>query len=88
MSNVKKYLEVSPYQVDGGEKIGKIPSLISISDLRDLGHPESYPKIIRAKCEDCVGGEKSEIRKCVQFSCPLWPIRMGINPFHTKRKRK
>jgi hypothetical protein len=79
-----RFLEPSPFDGDRGEKIGIDPRKFSASDLRDLGHPESYPKIIRAKCLDCCGGQPSEVRKCVLIDCPLWPVRMGVNPFHRK----
>ena len=34
-------------------------------------------KAIRAKCIDCMGGDKSEVRKCTAVKCPLFPFRMG-----------
>lgn len=34
-------------------------------------------KAIRAKCIDCMGGDKSEVRKCTAVNCPLFPFRMG-----------
>lgn len=77
------FLRVSPHEADGGEIIAKSPSEIPLADLRTLGHPESPIKAIRAKCRDCVHSD-SEVRKCVQTSCPLWPFRMGRNPFHGK----
>ncbi len=79
-----RFLEPSPYADDGGEKIGIDPRKIPVSDLRDLGHPESYPKIIRAICLACVY-TPSEIRKCVMYDCPAWPVRMGVNVFHRSR---
>ena len=79
-----RFLEPSPYPADGGEFVGMDPRLLSVSNLRDLGHPKSYPKIIRAKCLDCCGDQPSEVRKCVMVDCPLWPLRMGVNPFHRK----
>lgn len=80
------YLEKSPYEADAGENIGKLPGSLSKSELRALGHPESPPKAIRAKCLDCVGQQPSEVRKCVATGCPLWPYRMGRNPFHGRAK--
>lgn len=80
------YLKVSPYENDAGNLIGKQPSEISKEDLQALGHPESPIKAIRAKCVDCSGGIESEARKCVQHSCPLWPMRMGRNPFHARAR--
>lgn len=80
-------LETSPFEADRGEKIGIDPRKFSASELRGLGHPESYPKIIRAKCLDCCGQQPSEVRKCVCTDCALWPVRMGVNPFHQKGGR-
>lgn len=82
-----KYLKVSPHTDDLGNLIGKQPSEISLSDLQDLGHPKSLTKVIRAKCKDCCAGYEAEIRKCVQYDCPLWPFRMGKNPFHGRSKQ-
>jgi hypothetical protein len=80
------YLEPSPFSVDKGNLIGKDPREISKSDLEALGHPKSYPKIIRAYCLECCSGQEAEVRKCVSFDCPMWPVRMGRNPFHARAK--
>lgn len=80
------YLEVSPYEADGGEKVGSNPTSISKRELQALGHPESPIKAIRAKCLDCCGGQVAEARKCTATGCPLWPFRMGKNPFHARAK--
>ncbi len=79
-----RFLEPSPYASDRGELVGVDPRKIPVSDLRALGHPESYPKIIRAICLACVY-TPSEIRKCVMYDCPAWPVRMGSNVFHKGR---
>lgn len=84
----KRYFEPSPYASDGDFYVGKDPRRISIDVLRGLGLPESYPKAIRAKCLDCSGGNDAEVRKCVCTNCPLWPLRMGVNPFHRKAKSR
>jgi len=42
-------------------------------------------RAIRAKCFDCSGGQPSEIRSCPIMDCPLYPFRLGKNPF-SKRK--
>ena len=34
-------------------------------------------KAIRAKCIDCCGGDKKEVRLCTCVKCPLYPYRMG-----------
>jgi len=85
---VSKYLKVSPSKEDAGNLIGKLPSEIPVSDLRELGHPEKVMKVIRAKCIDCCSGYESEVRKCVAYDCPLWPMRMGKNPFYGKKKKQ
>lgn len=35
---------------------------------------------IRAKCLDCCGGQRDEVRKCLISRCPLYQFRMGSNP--------
>ncbi|MBI1302049.1 MAG: hypothetical protein GC137_10430 [Alphaproteobacteria bacterium] len=41
-------------------------------------------KVMREKCLDCCAQQSSEVRLCAVKSCPLWPYRMGKDPF---RKR-
>lgn len=38
-------------------------------------------KAIRAKCLECSGDNSAEVRNCVIPSCPLYPYRMGKNPY-------
>ena len=83
---VSSYLETSPYTVDAGEKIGKIPTKISKVALKALQAPSTPIKAIRARCLDCSGGQHSEVRKCVAFDCPSWAYRMGDNPFDKRSK--
>lgn len=42
-------------------------------------------KAIRLKCVDCSGGSRSEVALCVIPDCPLYPYRMGRNPFRQAR---
>lgn len=42
-------------------------------------------KIIREKCLDCCVHKPSEVRLCSIKTCPLWPYRMGKNPFHLRK---
>jgi hypothetical protein len=44
-------------------------------------------KVIRAKCLDCCCGSAAEVRRCHLKHCPLWPYRMGENPFARPRGR-
>lgn len=76
------FLEPSPYEADGGHLVGRDPRQIPMADIRQLQHPESPIKSIRAKCIDCSGGNAAEARKCTAVNCALWPMRMGTNIFH------
>lgn len=78
------YLAPSPHQDDRGFKIGRKPQEITVADLQALGGPQSPIRAIRAKCIDCSAGNAAEVRKCVAYSCALWPFRMGRNPFWGK----
>ena len=46
----------------------------------------SLIEAIRAECIDCCGGHISEIELCPFIKCPLYPFRMGKNPFRAKRE--
>lgn len=80
----EEFLVPSPIREDGGHQIGRLPSEIPIDVLRTLRVPENPVKAIRAKCIDCSGANAAEVRKCVAVGCPLWPFRMGKNPFWGK----
>ncbi len=82
MINRTHFLEPSPYDADDGNLIGRDPRQIPLAELRQLQHPESPIKAIRAACIDCSGSNAAEARKCVLVNCPLWPLRMGVSPFH------
>jgi hypothetical protein len=70
------------YENVAGEKIGRDPREMDISDLNALGHGKTpLLKAIRAKCLDCCCDQPSEVRKCTAFGCALWPFRMNANPF-------
>ena len=71
-----------------GISIGKNPLDMDISELKAGGH-EDIPlaKTIRKKCLDCAGFQHAEVRKCVAFKCPLWPHRMGKNPFLADKRK-
>ncbi len=69
-------------QYQNGHLIGKNPLTSDVNLLKDAGHEQSpIGKIIRKKCLDCCGFQQGEVRKCVCTACPLWPYRMGKNPF-------
>ena len=79
--SIHPLLEVSPYDADAGNLIGRDPREISAEDFASHLHDaRTGLSAIRAKCLDCCGGFSSEVRKCVQHDCPLWPLRMGSKP--------
>jgi hypothetical protein len=50
--------------------------------LEALGRPRiARGEAIRAKCLDCCCGSPSEVRRCAALDCPLWPFRMGTDPY-------
>jgi hypothetical protein len=42
-------------------------------------------RAIRANCLECSGGNQAEVRSCVISTCPLFPYRMGKNPYRKPR---
>ena len=78
-------LEISPFEADGGELIGRRPEDVP-SEILALYYREKNPlKALRARCLDCCCGSATEVRKCVSIDCPSWPFRLGKNPFRQKR---
>lgn len=45
-------------------------------------------KAIRDYCLWCSGDSKSEVRKCISTSCPLWRFRMGNEDVFASGKRQ
>ena len=43
-------------------------------------------KAIREKCLDCCCYQLAEVRECGAERCPLYPFRMGKNPYRIKRQ--
>lgn len=43
-------------------------------------------KAIREKCLECSNGQPSEVKYCPVEKCPLYPFRLGKNPFRQKRE--
>ena len=80
----RDFLEISRFQTDEGELIGKHPIEVP-SDILGLKFRAQNPlKAIREKCLDCCCANAGEVRKCVVVDCALWPFRMGANPFRKK----
>jgi hypothetical protein len=79
MGERERYVKTLP---DGSEE-GVHPDELESSDFF---HTTAGFSAIRAKCLDCAVHE-SEVRKCVCYTCPLWPFRLGRNPKALKIKR-
>lgn len=43
-------------------------------------------KAIRAFCLECSCGQTSEAKACTIYRCPLYPFRMGKNPYRQRRE--
>ena len=84
--NAQELLEISPFQSDEGELIGRHPAKVPLEILSLKFRAQNPLKAIREKCLDCCCGNAAEVRKCVAVDCPLWPFRMGTNPFRKKRE--
>ena len=82
----RELLEISPFQTDEGEVIGKHPSAVPSQILSLKFRAQNPLKAIREKCLDCCCDNAAEVRKCVDTDCALWPFRMGTNPFRKKRE--
>ena len=41
-------------------------------------------RAIRLKCYDCSSQQSNEVRECIVNNCPLYPFRLGKNPFRKK----
>lgn len=41
-------------------------------------------KAIRAFCVHCMGDQPKAVAKCTSHDCPLYPMRMGSNPYQAR----
>lgn len=73
------HLEPDPTE---GVPIGRDPRTLSEQELAALGHHKRpLLRAIRDNCIGCCAGNAAEVRRCGMVACPLWPYRMGSNPF-------
>lgn len=42
-------------------------------------------RAIKANCLECCCGQQNEVKLCTCSTCPLYPFRLGRNPFVKKR---
>ncbi|HSO42690.1 MAG TPA: hypothetical protein VLR47_07610 [Rhodospirillales bacterium] len=77
-------LETAP----DGTVIGQDPRRLSPDEFRALGHrAKPLLQAMRRRCIDCCGGKSDEVRRCTAVACPLWPYRMGTDPWHPEPAR-
>lgn len=43
-------------------------------------------KAIRAFCLECSCGSSAEVKSCPRTVCPLYPFRLGKNPYRQRRE--
>ena len=68
-----------------GSYVGRLPSAGLKDEMEREGHSKQpILSVIRNKCIDCSGNSNKEVRLCAIVSCPLWPYRMGENPFRVE----
>jgi hypothetical protein len=73
---------------EGGLEVGRDPRSVPETDWQRAGLPlRTLAEAARAKCLDCCGGQLREVRFCLALTCPLWPFRMGTDPFRGTRGR-
>lgn len=69
------------------ELASKPPEFWGREGLGMIGHRKRpILKVIRAKCVDCSVHQPKEVRLCQFVTCPLWPYRMGTDPFRKGRE--
>ncbi len=81
LAHLKSYLAEQPPS-KGGPWLGRDPRQIPLPDWQaaKVTMP-TLAEAARAKCLDCCGGQLREVRSCMALACPLWPFRMGSDPF-------
>lgn len=76
---MKLHQELDPAE---GVPVGRDPRTMTVADLEALGHHKRpLLSAIRQNCIDCCAGSPAEVRRCGMVACPMWPYRMGANPF-------
>ena len=85
LAHLRPYLaETEPSE--GGLQVGRDPRSLPETDWRTAGLPRrTLAEAVRAKCLDYCGGQLREVRFCLALTCPLWPFRMGTDPFRGRR---
>jgi hypothetical protein len=86
-AHLQPYL-AEPEPSEDGRLVGRDPRTVPEKDWRAAGLPSrTLAEAARAKCLDCCGEQLREVRFCLALTCPLWPFRMGTDPFRGMRGR-
>lgn len=80
--------DLEPAIVEGQPfDIGRDPRKMTVAEIEAIGHHKRpLLRVIRENCIGCAGGSEAEVRRCRISNCPMWPCRMGTNPFHMARE--
>jgi hypothetical protein len=57
-----------------------VPDSTDVVDAASTTGRMTPLQAVRAKCLDCSGGSRQEVRLCPITRCPLWPYRFGKRP--------
>ncbi len=68
---------MSTSNVEKTPAVSKTPSKVPTSGKKRARTPVAS---IRAKCVDCAGGSRAEVKSCELTDCPLWDYRLGKRP--------
>lgn len=74
-------------QIKINPKVKKVLYSAKQAEKVEFAKEVKYPKekkplkAIRNKCLWCSGDSKHETKLCPNEQCPLWPFRLGKNPF-------
>jgi hypothetical protein len=68
---------------------GRDPRGMTVAELTAIGHPPiSRAKAIRQNCIECCCGNAAEVARCHMLGCPMWPFRMGTDPYRAKQSER
>ncbi len=62
----------------------RFPTSVDFHHNASLNRVKNVNTGIRAFCIRCQGGDTVSVRNCPSAICPLFPFRMGKNPFYGK----
>jgi hypothetical protein len=86
LDRLKPHL-AEPDPESGGPWVGRDPRGVTLAAWEAAGVARRTPmEAIRAKCLGCCGGVPKEVRLCMALNCPIWPYRMGTDPFRGSRQ--